>query len=132
MIQTFTYTGITNTNYNQSGFFHSTNSRNALINVMVRKVLNQVTKLLWQVSFSPVADNFPEKYWADVSWWGNNFGAVNLPSTSPAEWGILLNYNAPFSGITGVRIIPQDNKTSFVMTIIEYYPPTQIAQLGQY
>lgn len=130
MSQVFSYTGINSANYNQEGFFHKTGNRNALVNVMARKVLSQQTRLLWQVSFSPNPESHPEKYWADVTWWQGLYGPANIPSSDGEEWGILLNYNAPLSGITGVRIIPQDNKTNFVMTVLEYYTPTQLARIG--
>lgn len=108
------YEGITDTNYNENGFFHPTQRPDAKFIVGVNKVDDSSTTTIdLQVCVGDVSEEgdwFFLQRGIDVFANENN-GSILAPS---------------MEGVTGIRIIPEDDDTEFSLSVLEYFTPGKI------
>lgn len=121
---TYSYDGISDTNYDDEGKFHNVQRPDSSLLVGATKANYTSTAVIdVQICFGDTSD--------EVNWF---YLLENVDATSDASGnGKLLV--APPNGVTGVRIVPEpDADTTFTLTVREFFNPDKISAPtpGQY
>jgi hypothetical protein len=114
----YVYNGINDTNYDSAGHFHPVKRPDAKFIISAKKTdEDQETTVSLQVCLD---DTAVEANWTYVQ--------QDIEVPSDPQNGCIIN--SSIEGVTGIRIVPADDNTTFSLSVLEYFPPGKISCLG--
>ncbi len=111
----YSYAGINDTNYDTAGKFHPVQRPDTSLLIGATKADHEATTLIdVQVCLGDTG--------VETNWF---YLLEEVDATSDASGNGKL-ITAPPNGVTGVRIVPLDDDTTFTLTVREFFEPTKV------